>query len=89
MLISYYENRLIVVGQTWSGHKASYIYQLTQKECEVLKAKFDNQEFIKKWVKARAGDFCSVFDYQIEVYDNTIEFQDEDSWSYLEEDVCY
>ncbi len=81
MLVSYYENRLLFVGTTWGGHKGSYIYQLNNSDCTFAKSIFSDLEAVKKWVSSKAGDFSKVADFRLEVFEQEIDFVDEESWN--------
>lgn len=83
MLVSYYDNRLIVVGKLWCGHEGSHTYTVRRADAESLYKKFDDEEFIKQWCKKQAGDFATVTDFQLEVFEKTKLFNDEDSWLYV------
>ena len=94
MHVSYYDNRLLFVGVTWSGHKASYLYSLDRKDADFLLSILSDMEAVKKWVKSRAGDFQQLIDFRLEVYDSVIDFKNEESWDFFEipefeADVCY
>lgn len=80
MLVQYYENRLIVVGITWSQYRGQYIYSLTKEESDYLYTHFDETELIKNWCIQHAGDFMDVEDFQLEVREKTKLFDNEDSW---------
>jgi len=80
MLVHYYENRLIVVGKLWCGSKGSYVYDIAEKDVQFLYDNFEDKKLIQDWCKAKAGDFETVTDYQLEVFEKTKQFDDEDSW---------
>lgn len=83
MLVQFYDNRLIIVGKLWCGHEGSCIYTLRKAEAECLYHQFDDQEFVKQWCDKHAGDFETVTDYQLEVFEKTKYFDNEDSWLHV------
>jgi hypothetical protein len=80
MLVQYYENRLIVVGTGWYNQPCSYVYTLKQEDTDYLYNLFEETELVKNWCKAYAGDFQEIHDFQLEVFEKTKLFDNEDSW---------
>jgi hypothetical protein len=80
MLVQYYEDRLIVVGTNWYGQPCSCTYTLSQKDADYLYPLFENTDFIKDWCTKYAGDFLTITDFQLEVFEKTKLFDSEDSW---------
>lgn len=84
MLVQYYENRLIVVGKLWCGSEGSYTYSLQDGDAKFLYNLMDEPELLTKWISKYAGDFQNIKDYQLEVFEKTKLFDDEDSWLLME-----
>lgn len=80
MLVQYYDNRLIVVGKLWCGHEGSCVYTVQRADAKSLYDQFDDPDFVHQWCTKHAGDFESVKDYQLEVFEKTKPFDNEDSW---------
>lgn len=80
-LVQYYDNFVIVVGNSWGSGICSYQYSIRPHEVdEVLKAV--DEGTVPQWVKRKAGDFETIIDYHLECQYITIDFKD-DKFQYL------
>ena len=79
MKVEYYENQLFTVGFNWYCQKCNMVYKLNNKESEEVKPLLNQPDLLNVWVKHKAGDFSTVTDFRIEVFDDQVDFKDEAS----------
>lgn len=83
-LVQFYDNFVIVVGNTWGSGKCSYQYGISPIEIPIVMAAVERGT-VADWVKRKAGDFETVLDYHLECEYITIGFKDEANEELVEE----
>lgn len=73
-LVQYYEDFIIIVGNSWGSGVCSYRYSILPREVdEIFKAIYAGT--IPQWVNRKAKDFEFVLDYHLECQYITIDFK--------------